>query len=162
MTTINLLFVAEIGPDPSCGYCKRWKSMSFSAMNHAKTKLWNRMGDQYLNDCLVSAIFFDVLVMMMSSNAFKQWQIAVWSFYIRYYVTSVVKEICNFFYLYHTNLKLIHSLFSGWIILLEFWWIASLNFVPPWLKAWIRYWQCTTENKTTTKKSARSSCTRWC
>ena len=53
---------------------------TFSAINHVNTKLRNKMGDQYLSDCLITFIklmsFSDVSATKISLNASKNHEMA--------------------------------------------------------------------------------------
>ena len=46
----------------------------FSSMNHVKNKLRNRMGDQYLNDCLVTFIERDFFMQVKDEDIIKCFQ----------------------------------------------------------------------------------------
>ena len=47
---------------------------SFSAMKYIKNKLRNRMGDQWLNDCLVSYIERDVFIQIDNEAIIQRFQ----------------------------------------------------------------------------------------
>ena len=46
----------------------------FSSMNYVKNKLRNRMGDQYLNDCLVTFIEREFFLQVKDSDVIKRFQ----------------------------------------------------------------------------------------
>jgi len=46
----------------------------FSSMNYVKNKLRNRMGDQYLNDCLVTFIEREFFLQVKDSDIIKRFQ----------------------------------------------------------------------------------------
>jgi hypothetical protein len=48
----------------------------FSAMNYVKTKLRNKMGDQYLNDCLVTFIEHEFIQRVSSEDIIKRFAMA--------------------------------------------------------------------------------------
>lgn len=46
----------------------------FSIMNHVKNKLRNRMGDQYLNDCLVTFIERQFFLQVKDNDIINRYQ----------------------------------------------------------------------------------------